>query len=71
LGNFIGYFTAETGQLNQLVHIWGYASSEDRLRRHGELLLQPDWTTFLAQIIPMLQSLESKILNPTSFSPIR
>ena len=69
--NLIGYFTAETGQLNQLVHIWGYASFEDRLRRRAELLLKTDWTAFLAQIMPMLQSQESKILNPTSFSPIR
>ena len=71
MGNLIGYFTAETGQLNQLVHIWGYASFEDRLRRRAELLFKPDWTAFLAQMMPMLQSQESKILNPTSFSPIR
>ena len=50
---------------------WGYASFEDRLRRRAELLLKTDWTAFLAQIMPMLQSQESKILNPTSFSPIR
>ena len=40
MSNLIGYFTAETGQLKQLVHIWGYASFEDRLRRRAELLLQ-------------------------------
>lgn len=70
LGNRIGYFVTETGTLNQIVHLWGYASYEDRLERRARLLAEPEWKTFLAQILPLLQVQESKILTPTQFSPI-
>ena len=38
LGNLIGYFTTDVGHLNQVVHLWGYKSHDDRARRrrnHG------------------------------------
>jgi len=33
LGKFIGYFTTETGNLNQVVFMWGYESLDDRAAR--------------------------------------
>lgn len=71
LGNMLGYFTTETGRLNQIVHLWGYASLDDRLARRAALAADPDWQRFLANIMPMLVSQESQILLPTQFSPIR
>lgn len=71
LGNLIGYFTAETGIQNQTVHLWGYDSFEGRLRRRAELAGKEEWRGFLANILPLLVSQESKILLPTAFSPIR
>jgi hypothetical protein len=70
LGNLIGYFTTELGPLNQTVHLWGYSSLDDRARRRAALAAEPEWLAFLAQITPMLQRQESKILLPTAFSPI-
>ena len=32
LGKFIGYFTTETGNLNQVVFMWGFESLDDRVR---------------------------------------
>ena len=37
LGNLIGYFTTEIGDINQVIHLWGYDSFEDRQRRRAEL----------------------------------
>ena len=71
LGNLIGYFVAETGVLNQTVHLWGYDSMDARMARRAELAGREEWRAFLASILPLLVTQESKILLPTAFSPIR
>jgi hypothetical protein len=69
LGNLLGYFVADTGTLNQTVHMWGFDSLQDRAARRAELAAHPNWQTFLESILPLLQKQESKILLPTAFSP--
>ena len=69
LGNLLGYFVSEIGGLNQTVHLWGYASLDDRAARRAALMTEPLWRDFLGQITPLLQRQESKILLPTGFSP--
>jgi hypothetical protein len=71
LGNLIGYFTVEAGTLNQVVHLWGYDSFEDRARRRALLMAEPIWQDYIARVSPLLQLQESKILLPTTFSPIQ
>ena len=71
LGNLIGYFTVEAGTLNQFVHLWGYESFEDRLRRRAQLMAEPLWQDYLRKGMPFIMLQESKILLPTAFSPIR
>lgn len=71
LGNLLGYYTTEAGTLNQFVHLWGYASFEDRLQRRAQLLAEKGWQRYLEQVMPLVQLQESKILIPTAFSPVR
>ena len=71
LGNLIGYFITEIGSLNESVHLWGYDSLNDRSDRRTALMADDDWRTFLAEILPLLEMQETKILLPTSFSPVR
>lgn len=35
LGNLVGFFTSEFGDVNQVVHIWGYASLDERIARRA------------------------------------
>lgn len=70
LGNLLGWFTTEIGPLNQVIHMWGYASFEDRLERRKKLFENFQWLEFLNRARPLLISQESKILNPAPFSPI-
>ena len=70
LGNLIGYFVTELGPLNETVHLWGYDCLDDRARRRAALMADPDWRAFLAEILPLLETQESRILLPTAFSPI-
>lgn len=69
LGNLLAYYTSEIGTLNQTVHLWQYASLDDRAERRARLAAESDWREFLAQVTPMIQRQESKILLPTAFSP--
>jgi hypothetical protein len=71
LGRMVGYFTTEVGPLNQVIHMWGYDSFEERLRRRAELFRDPTWLGYVAKIRPLILSQENKILLPTPFSPIR
>jgi len=71
LGNLIGYFTTEIGDINQVVHLWGYESFEDRQRRRAELFKNAEWLEFLKLATPFFEKQENKLLNCASFSPIK
>ena len=71
LGKFIGYFTTETGNLNQVVFMWGYDSLDDRAARRDRLAQDPEWQRYLQKVVQIIVAQENRILKPTSFSPIR
>ena len=71
LGNLIGYFSSEIGELNLIVHLWGYESFEERTRRRAELMADPGWQAFVAKVRPLVLRQENRILIPAPFSPIR
>jgi len=71
LGRLLGYFHTEVGALNTMVHLWGYDSFEDRLRRRAALAANADWQRYLARVRPLIESMSNRLLLPTSFSPIR
>ena len=43
LGNQIGYFYTEIGPLNEIVHLYGYESLDDRAKRRKELAENKIW----------------------------
>ena len=71
LGRLLGYFVTEIGELNAVVHLWGYDSFEERARRRAALAGEPLWQDYLVKIRPMLKSMNNRLLVPTDFSPIR
>jgi hypothetical protein len=72
LGKLVFFGTTEIGPLNQVVHIWAYASLADREQRRGAMAKDPRWHNYLKnQTAGLLLSQESKILNPASFSPLK
>lgn len=73
LGELIGFFVTEIGTLNQVVHLWSFASLEDRQRRRAAMAQDPDWHDFLKRNAELaaLAHQENKILVPAAFSPIK
>lgn len=70
LGNMVGYFSTEVGPLNQIIHMWGYDSFDDRMKRRAALGADPGWQAYIAKILPLILRQENKILIPAPFSPI-
>lgn len=70
LGNLVGYFYSEIGTINEIVHIWAYASLDDREARRLKLAADPEWQAFLPKIRDLIEVAENKIMKPANFFPV-
>jgi len=61
----MGYWTAECGGLNQVVHLWYYDSLAHRASVRAALGADPAWTgEYLSQAGPLLQAQDNALLEP-------
>lgn len=70
LGALVGYYSSEIGPINEIVHIWAFASLDDRDARRARLNADPDWIAFLPRIRDLIEVAENKIMKPAPFSPV-
>ena len=72
LGHLIGFFVSELGELNQVVHLWGYESLAERERRRAEMMQDPGWPLYISELraLDAISDQKSQILKSTSFSPL-
>lgn len=71
IGNtLVGFFTVDTGQLNQVVHIWRWTSLDARLAAQAKLASMPEWAAYRAENGARVQFQESKLMTPVAFSPL-
>ena len=70
LGNLVGYFSSEIGPINEIVHIWGFSSLDDRQARRASLMADPAWRAFLPKIRDLIVTADTKIMTPAPFSPL-
>lgn len=60
----VGYWTAELGALNQVVHIWEYDSLEHRAQVRINLAGNKEWIDrYFSKILPMMSSQENSVLS--------
>ena len=71
LGRLVGYFVTEIGPLNHVVHLWAFDDLEDRMQRRRALAAKPEWQAFTKKLTQTIETMESRILLPTDFSPIK
>ena len=71
LGNLIGAFTVDIGDLSSIVQLWGYDSLDQRAERRANLQADPAWKDLLSRLTPLIHTQKNRILLPTTFSPIR
>jgi hypothetical protein len=69
LENCLGWYTTVEGELNTVVHIWGYADQADRERRRNAMAADPAWGTYLKEAAArgLLIKMENRMVRPTGF----
>ena len=70
LGDPVGYFTTEVGELTELVHMWKYTSMADREERRAKLEADPRWNAYRRSAGDVVLGQRNSILKSTSFSPL-
>ncbi len=72
LGPPVGYFTTEVGELNQVVHLWKYASMADREQRRAALEADPAWQAYRAHPdnAALVLRQQNSLLRSAPFSPL-
>jgi hypothetical protein len=69
LGHHIGCYVSEIGALDQVVHLWGYASMADREARRVRMEQDREWTRFRKMNAGEFTVQQTRILRAASFSP--
>jgi hypothetical protein len=60
-----GYWASEFGTLNQVWHLWSYASLDERERLRGELSRNERWRTeYVPNVRPLMVRQDIRFLNP-------
>ncbi len=69
LENCLGWYTTVEGELNTVVHIWGYQDQADRERRRNAMAADPAWGEYLKEAGSrgLLVKMENRIVRPTAF----
>ena len=68
----VGYWIAETGLLNKVVHLWRYESFEQRQMLRHNLANDPAWRDgYIPSAAPLIVSQENTIMMAPPFSPLR
>ena len=64
---------AESGDVNTIVHLWGYEDAADRAKRRAAMLADPEWRTYLGKLNESGYLMEQKtsLMVPAKFCPIK
>ena len=69
LGNFIGLYRTEIGNVNQIIMMFGYENAGERERRRALLYQDPAFDAYLKKVRPMLRDQEVRLLVPSRCNP--
>lgn len=67
----VGLWTTESGQPNEVCHIWAYSDLNARAAIRGEAMKDPGWQEFIKSASQHLDELQSTIMLPASHSPLK
>lgn len=72
VGDPLGYFISDTGELNQVVHLWRFDDHADRKRKRAAMDTDPDWQTYkkMTEAGGYLQRQESEFLTSAPWSQL-
>ena len=65
----VGYFTSDTGELHQLVHLWKFDDDADRRNFWSGLFKNEDFMAFAGKIRPLIMSQKNQLLQAAPWGP--
>ena len=66
----IGYFQADTGTINQLIHLWKFDDDADRRAHWASVFANKDFVeSFAVKFRPLVASQEVKLLTAAPWGP--
>ena len=66
----VGYFQADTGMINQLVHLWKFDDDADRRKHWAAVYANKDFLEgFASKMRPLIMSQEVKLLTAAPWGP--
>jgi len=68
-GHLIGYFTSDTGELHQLMHLWRFDSDEARRSFWKRLFEDAAFMAFAKQLRPLIRRQEVQLLLAAPWGP--
>ena len=71
LGNQLGFFYTEIGNVNEVVHLYGYDSYEDRQSRRVTLSKSPEFKAYIGKVKDLIVDMKNQLMTPTTFSKIK
>jgi hypothetical protein len=70
IGPPVGYYTAEIGALNQVVHLWAFDSLADMEARRAARNADPGWPAYLAASAHLVLAQENRIIRRVEFQSL-
>ena len=65
-----GWYHSEIGDLNQVVHIWGFRDYEHMAEAKAQVAADPDWTgKYLPRVRSLIVSQKTYIMLSPDFAP--
>ena len=67
LDTMLGYYAAEIGDLNEVVHLWGRSNLEMREERRAKMSADADFQACWQEVRHMIVAQRSRIMKPAPF----
>ena len=65
----VGYFTSDTGTLNQIVHLWRFKDDAERREHWASVFSNAAFMDFAKDLRPNILNQENQILNEAPWGP--
>ncbi|MCH8074877.1 MAG: NIPSNAP family protein [SAR324 cluster bacterium] len=62
LGNFLGIYRTEVGNVNEVIHMWGYENMAERERRRALLFQDAGFLDYVKRVREMITAQDVRIL---------
>ena len=69
LGNFLGIYRTEVGNINEVIHMWGYESVAERERRRALLFQDPGFLAYVKKARELITGQDVRILVGMPYNP--